>query len=286
MPQAGPPAALFAGPGPDPAAAGVVRLVLDRGAAGKAVATAFLAWGGRGRFLATAFHNLSGGLTPQERFLGGQPPRPLSFEILLGGASVGRFPAYVGGRSLFRVHPDPEVRRSCDVAVLDFGALEALADAALPGSFLEAAGVNEPCPRPGHCRVADMFLPAGRGVLVLGFPGGRDYAGGPLAVACALAAAPDPAMPFLPVSGPTDRGCSGAPAVARDFGGYFALDRDGPRRDLAGLAVVDQWLGLYSGRLTRLRFGGEGPATVQVGAVWTAGLVLEIGEAGVPDFLF
>ncbi|WP_428565194.1 MAG: hypothetical protein ACP59X_03730 [Solidesulfovibrio sp. DCME] len=285
MPHAAPRPAFPAAPGADPATAGVVRLVLDRGAAGAAVATAFLVAGRRGRFLATAFHNLSGGLTPGERFLRGLPPNPLSFEVHLGAVRVGRFSAYVGGRSLFRVHPDPGLRGGCDVAALDFGVLEAVAGGPLPRAFLEAPAVNEAPAVPGHGQVTDMYLPAGRGVLVLGYPGGRDYAGRPLAVGCALAAAPDPAMPYLAVSGPTSRGCSGAPAVARDFGGYLALGPTGLGRARPGLAVADQWLGLYSGRLTRLGTGGPGPATIQVGVVWTAGVVLETGEDGVPDFL-
>jgi hypothetical protein len=284
MPEAVAPRPEFS-PGPDPLAGSVARLVLDRGPTARAVATAFLAKGRRGRFLATAFHNLSGGLAPGDRFAQGLPPRALDLEIHLGSLRVGRFASYVGGRSLFRVHPDPEIRRACDVAVLDFTALEACADAPLPGAFLDALGINEQPDGPGYGRVTDMFLPAGRDALVLGFPGGRDFAGTPLAVGCKIAAAPDPTMPYLPISGPTAQGCSGAPAVARDFGGYLALGPGGPQPAGGDLAVVDQWLGLYSGRLTRLRNDGPGPGTIQIGVVWTAGLVLDIGDAGVPDFL-
>ncbi len=285
MPDVASPEAFPEGPGPDPACAGVVRLTLDRAGEGRAVATAFLVRGARGRYLATAFHNLSGGLAPWARFGRGLVPGPVSFEAHLGELRIGRFAAYVGGRSLFRVHGDEEVRRGCDVAVLDVAVLEACADGPLPRAFFEAAAINEATGDPAHGRVEDMFLPAGRDALVLGFPGGRDFAGGPLAVGCKIAAVPDPAMPYVPVSGPTSRGCSGAPVVAREFGGYLALGANGPRRARTDLAVVDQWLGLYSGRLTRLRDDGAGPATIQVGVVWTAGLVLEIGADGVPDFL-
>lgn len=281
-PFSGPPSGL--GPFREPMTGSVARLALDFGQSGRAVASAFLVKGRRGRFLATAFHNVSGGVSPGERFARNLRSRPLVLEIWLGDVWVGRFPTSVGGRSLFRVHPDPEVRRRCDVAVLDYPALAACAEVPLPQAFLDAPGINEhPC-GPVHGRVEDMFLPAGRDALVLGFPGGRDFAGGPIAVCCQIAAAPDARMPYVLVSGPTSTGCSGAPAVARDFGGYLSLGPGGPRRSHGELAVVDQWLGLYSGRLTRLQDDGARPGTTQIGVVWTAGLVLEIGDAGVPVF--
>ncbi|MHC1711390.1 MAG: hypothetical protein AB9872_04480 [Solidesulfovibrio sp.] len=284
---AGTPEPLFnAAASRDPMAGSVVKLVLDFGPSERAVATAFLVKGRYGRFLATAFHNVSGGISPYGRFYHGLPPRLPRIEVWCGDVLVGHFPAYAGGRSLFRVHPDPEVRRQCDVAVVDYALLEANADAPLVASFLEAAGVNEHPVGSVHGRVDDMFLPAGRDALVLGFPGGRDFAGGPIAVCCKIAAAPDVRMPYVLLSGPTCTGCSGAPALARDFGGYFSLGPQGPRRVLRAVPVVDQWLGLYSGRLTRLLQNNQpGPHTIQIGVVWTAASILEIGENGTPDFL-
>jgi hypothetical protein len=270
----------------DPMAGSVVKLVLDFGPSERAVASGFLVKGRHGRFLATAFHNVSGGISPYGRFFQGLPPRLLQIEVWWDDALVGHFPTYAGGRSLFRVHHDPELRRQCDVAVVDYALLEANADVLLPPSFLEAAGVNEHPVGPVHGRVDDMFLPSGRDALVFGFPGGRDFAGGPIAVCCKIAAVPDARMPYVLLSGPTCTGCSGAVVVARDFGGYFAMGPQGPRRVLRELPVVDQWLGLYSGRLTRLfRNEQPGPRTIQVGVVWTAASILEIGENGTPDFL-
>jgi hypothetical protein len=264
----------------------VARLVLDFGPSGRAVASACLVRGRRGRFLATAFHNVSGGVSPEDRFVLGLPPRPLRIEVWLGDLPVGQFVTYAGGQSLFRVHPDPEKRRQCDVAVVDYALLEANAEAPLPRPFLEAVGVNEPLPGPVYGRVEDMFLPSGRDALVLGYPGGRDFAGRPIAACCKIAAIPDAGMPYILVSGPTSSGCSGAPVVARDFGGYFALGPSGPRRIRRELAVADQWLGLYSGRLQRLFSTGQpGPRTTQIGVIWTAAMVLAIGDAGIPDFL-
>jgi hypothetical protein len=267
-------------------ATSVVRLVLDFGPAGRAVASGFLVMGRRGRFLATAFHNCSGGISPESRFGRERQPRPLSIEFWHDETQVGRFPTYVGGRSLFRVHPDPEVRRGCDVAVFDCDLLASLADPPLPPEFLDLPGINEHPPGSVHGRVEDMFLPSGRDALVLGFPGGRDFAGGPIAAGCKIAAAPKARMPYLLVSGPTSSGCSGAPVLARDFGGYLALGPSGPRPARPDLAVVDQWLGLYSGRLRRLHDDGTRAALTQIGVVWTCGLVLDVGNEGVPDFFF
>jgi len=271
---------------PDPLFDSVVRLFLDFGDAGQAVGSAFLVNGRHGRFIATAFHNLSGGISPFDRFHLDFPPRPLSIDVWYGGVRLGRFPTYAGGRSLFSVHPDREMRKQCDVAIIDYALLEANADAGLPRRFLEAKGVNEQSSDATHGYVQDMFLPAGRDALILGFPGGRDFAGRPIAVCCKLAAPPEAEMPYLLVSGPTYSGCSGAVAFARDYGGYFAETRSGLARAMRDHPVVDQWLGLYSGRLTSLRREeAEAPRTTQIGVVWTAGIIQEIGDHGVPDVL-
>ncbi|MTJ80193.1 MAG: hypothetical protein F8N37_04100 [Telmatospirillum sp.] len=274
----------------DPLTASVVRLVLHFGPDDRAVATGFLVAGRTGRFVATAFHNLSGGVSPYRRFALLEPPRPLEVEVWQGGDLIARFPTYAGGRSLFRVHRDPVMRAQCDIAAIDYGLLEAnRAGGRLPDAFLATPGVNEPRTGPVYGRVRDMFLPAGRDVLVPGYPGGRDYAGRPIAVCCKIAAEPDDAMPFMLLSGPTSSGCSGAPVVARqcllpEGGGYFPAGAAAPARLPGDIRVIDQWLGLYSGRLTSVGHDGDRlPAVTQIGVAWTITLVRATGDDGVPD---
>jgi len=272
----------------DPVSSQVVKLVLDFGG-GKywAVGAGFMLSGPSGPFMATAFHNFSGGLSPAARFQGRQPPRPLQVELVFEGRTVARFAPYEKGRSLFRVHPHAQICGNCDVAVVDYDDLRAhAAEDGADSRFWELPGIN--AYGNGNCRgyrqVSDMYLSAGHDVIVFGYPGGRDFREGPIGVGCKIAAQAGQAEPCLLLSGHTSTGCSGAPAVARGFGGYIAMDEGGLVRKERDAPITDQWLGLYSGRLESVG-SGLGAKKTQIGVVWSSHTVMEVAEHGMRDNL-
>lgn len=271
----------------DPVSSQVVKLVLDFGGKFWAVGAGFIISCPKGRCVATAFHNFSGGLSPMARFQGGEPPRPLTVEAVFEGETVARFRPYSKGRSLFRVHPDALECGNCDVAVVDFDVLAAHALEGCENSeFWSLPGINV-CGngrRRGYVQVSDMYLSAGHDVLVFGYPGGRDFREGPIGVGCKIAAQAGDDEPCILLSGHTSTGCSGAPAVARGFGGYISLDEEGLVRKQREVPIIDQWLGLYSGRLESVG-SGLGAKKTQIGVVWSSRTVLEVSCDGIHDTL-
>ncbi|WP_147820147.1 hypothetical protein [Salidesulfovibrio onnuriiensis] len=270
---------------PDPAAANVVRLVLTFGDSSQAIGTAFLVSGPDCPHLVTALHNFTGGVSAMARKRGDRAPRKVLVTMYHGPDKVAAFSPYQGTQGIFRMHPRPEENDWCDIASVSCDALrEWAAPEALDHPFWELAGIDMPHTEKGYAQVEDMYLPTGKGALLFGFPGGRDYREHPIGVSCALAAGL-PRESYILLSGHMHAGCSGAPVVAREFGGYFALREDGPVRTLRDTPVVDQWLGLYSGRLLDMGAPGLASAETQVGVVWTPELVREVVDRGVPDSL-
>ncbi len=264
----------------------VVKLALDFGFKGWAVGTGFLLAGVNGPCVATAFHNCSGGISPMARFKGEARPNPLHIEMFFEGQRVARFAPYGKGCSLFRVHPDMERAGWCDVAVLDLDSLRHVQDENGASSpFWTNPGIYTTFAKCGggdYALVTDMFLAAGHDALVFGYPGGRDFHESPIGVSCKIAALTEIKEPRLLLSGHTSAGCSGAPVVAREFGGYFSIGSSGLVRRCPDVPLVDQWLGLYSGRLENI---GAGPSArnTQIGVVWSARIVREVADMGVHD---
>ncbi len=274
-------------PQADPALSQVVKLILHFGQHKKAVGAGFIFSCGAKTWLATTFHNLSGGISPMARFRDRAQPRPVMVDIVHQGKSVARFSPYAKGKSLFQVHPDPCGIGGCDVATLE---LETLAEHKTDGAhntlFWTLPGLDTTtCGAPdcdGYALVSDMFLPTGHDALVFGYPGGYDYRDHPIGVSCKIAAQAGDVEPCLLLSGHTTSGCSGAPVIAREFGGYFSLSSDGLKKRRPDTALVDQWLGLYSGRLENTG-PGQQPHNTQIGVVWSALTAQEVARDGVRD---
>jgi len=278
----------------DPVSACIVKLILTLEPNLWAVGTGFVLSGPEGPCLATAFHNLSGGISAQARFGAHIPPRPVLVDVVYAGESVAHFMPYADGKSLFRVHKNLMTRSGdyqCDVAVMDMALLRShITDKADDNPLWEQKGI---CAMHADCADAyvqgeDMFLPAGRSVLVFGFPGGRDFNGQPIAVSGSIAAHDGDTAPYLLLSGHTSAGCSGGPVVAREFGGYFRHEKECLIRHTPSAPLVDQWIGLYSGRLEPAAnaTANKGPQEItQVGVVWSAQTVRSVVQFGVCDRL-
>lgn len=275
----------------DPVSACIVKLILTLEPNLWAVGTGFVLSDPDGPCLATAFHNLSGGISSRTRFGAQIPPRPVLVEVMYAGETVARFMPYADGRSLFRVHKNLLTRSvddQWDVAIMDMDRLRGyMTDRADTNPLWEQRGINEmhaDC-EDAYVQVEDMFLPAGRSALVFGFPGGRDFSGQPIAVSGSIAAHGGDTAPYLLLSGHTSAGCSGGPVVAREFGGYFRHEKECLIRHTPSAPLVDQWIGLYSGRLEPAATDNGPQEITQVGVVWSAQTVRSVVQYGVYDRL-
>lgn len=270
------------------AASCVVKLILDFGHNSWAVGSGFLLPGMNGTCMATTFHNFSGGISPMARFKDGAMPNPLRIDLFYEGQRMAGFTPYGKDRSLFRVHPDMQASGWCDVAVLDLAELKTEQDEEEKNSnFWTHPGIDvSSAPRynADYALVTDMFLAAGHDALVFGYPGGRDFHEMPIGVSCKIAALTEEKEPGLLLSGHTSAGCSGAPVVAREFGGYNSLGPSGLVRKNNSIPLVDQWVGLYSGRLENI---GEGQlaGNTQIGVVWSARTINEVATKGIYEAL-
>ncbi|MCJ2163436.1 MULTISPECIES: hypothetical protein [unclassified Pseudodesulfovibrio] len=222
------------------------------------------------------------------RFKDREAPNPLRIELFYDGHHVASFSPYEKDRSLFRVHPDMEGAGWCDVAVLDLADLrDKKKEEGENSPFWTHPGIDTSAAPPhsaAYALVTDMFLAAGRDALVFGYPGGRDFHEMPIGVGCKIAALTGAKEPGLLLSGHTSAGCSGAPVIARDFGGYHTLESAGLVRKHCEIPLVDQWLGLYSGRLENVGAGYHDGNT-QIGVVWSARIVNEVATTGIYEVL-
>lgn len=261
----------------------VVQLALNFGQSRWGVGAGFVVAGRNGPFVATAFHNLSGGVSVEERKAGAYP-NPVQVELYYEGREVAKFMPYVRQRSLFRMqdHPEKEKAGWCDVATLS---LSTLAEWKTKGDedepFWSCPGIGADLESRDYALRDDMFLAAGRDTLVFGYPGGREYFGDPIGVGCKIASCGGQEPQFL-LCGPSSAGCSGAPVVARDFGGYWHKREGILERKSPHVPIVDQWLGLYSGRLESVGSSAERDST-QIGVVWSAQSVQMVAFAGTRD---
>ena len=295
----------------DPVMQRIVRLVAymtpDRSDR-PSVATGFIMERDGERFLISNYHVFTG-LSPERRFLGHHPKVPAVIEIWNFGVPVAD--VYVGTDYL--VHPD--LRNSlCDIAAYNlskakdpekgephqnFGrifnrrvnALKLIAP--LDAPYCAEDGVEM------HRFVGDAFVPISRDATVFGYPGGIDFDSYAVGVNTKIASSFYSPLPYFLVSGTTYKGCSGGPVVARSIGGYLALKlarQEEFRRGWASsyrvcheeatVPIVDQLIGIYSGRLLNLaemnETGNEEGAGF-IGKVWHWRLVKELLEMGIPD---
>ncbi|MFK4765230.1 hypothetical protein ACI3L3_10690 [Desulfobaculum sp. SPO524] len=270
----------------DPARDSVVRIILNLGDAGHAVGSGFVVAGPGGPSVITAFHSLSGGVCLRERLRAKTMPPPMRGSIRHGAEVIAEFPLYQRGISIFLRHPAPERANWCDVACIPFDTLTLYAvGASRAARFWSLPGIDLPRVDDGATLVDDMAVPVGKPVLLYGYPGGRDFWGAPIGVSATIAAHA-PERSFLLISGDMDMGCSGAPAMAREFGGYMRSAQDGPQHVASRTPIVDQWLGMYSGRLYAVDAARQVTQhETSVGVVWTPETIRDVITDGVPDVL-
>jgi hypothetical protein len=245
------------------------------------------------------------GITPAERFGDRHPRAPALFELWNFGVPIGIIER---PEQRYLVHPAFRDLQ-CDVAALDVSDIvpsENALPAVANGSVIEGCftldkrmsglrlipSINDlPARGELHTTVEDMFLPIGQDVTLFGFPGARDFQFSPIGVNTKIASSQFDESPFMLVSGPVFRGCSGGPAIARAFGGYHIVTRRAGSYDYnitdlhPGYAVIDQFLGIYAGRYESRDgdFADEGDKGVQIGVVWKSSLLEDIAIHGIPD---
>lgn len=299
----------------DPIADATVKLVAydSGGAANGKVASGFIVEGNKGRFLITNYHVLLG-ISPKARFENANPKFESEIEVWHGGVPIGRLRPGVCQEYL--VHPNFR-QILCDIAAvpIDLFYPSPLAKKGLGPNFLfegradgfhlvdSLNGIHKREINIGvfhHQCVEDMFLPIGRDATVFGYPGAYEFNFSPIGVNTKIASDAYGDEPSLLLSGPVYKGCSGAPVSARSIGGYQAF-RERNQLGLGGseslvyaieieygaVALADQILGIYSGRLSAKDDepnvaidGGLG-----IGQVWKWRLVLEVMEEGIVDRL-
>lgn len=272
---------------PDPIHKHLIKIVIHLGREQWAVGSGFVIRYRNKQYLVTAFHNVSGGVSAEARFNHNMPPRPTQVELYYEGQLLLSFLPYASRRSVFLIHPQAKYIGYCDVAVMDLSiTISNLSGNALwsdtVGLQLQADASSTQ--KNAHQLVSDMFMPVGSNVIVYGFPGGRDYKGHPIGVGSKLAAC-SPEKPLMLLSGYTSSGCSGGLTLARDINGYNQLtDNCTLTRNLTGTPVVDQWLGVYAGRLEGLEAGEEsGIIRTHIGVVWRSKTILELIKANCYD---
>lgn len=276
-----------------------------------AYATGFLVEHDGKRYLVSNYHVFTG-QSPDRRFNGAHPKVPAVIEVWWWGVPLADI--FVG--TDYVVHPNLRTLL-CDIAAfpLDKSREPIKGESRFSGTFrlynrrcasltqiepIDAIASSHDGPT-RHIFVQDKFLSVSSDTTIFGFPAGIDFDGYAVGINTKLASQFYCDSPYFLISGTAYSGCSGAPVVARSFGGYQALtppDIDRVKGVVGRTAsrhythayqdlkvpIIDQLVGIYSGRmLGPVEKGAEERGWGFVCQVWRWSLVIETIRNGIPD---